>query len=138
MEKNSQEPVKLSLQAKIILFLWKWLGVWVALAAFVWGYAGFIWLTKERLSDPYLRSRMFIFAKLMDATSSPRSPEELTILLSHAIDDKSWTNSKVEFPTNLSYHLPGETEQQGIIATLSTISSNKPSSYDFTEAVKKL
>jgi len=139
MRNEPKQPVRLTLQAKIILFLWKWLGVWVALAGFVWGYAGFIWLTKERLSDPYLRSRMFIFAKLVDATTSPRAPKDFAEILNKVLNDTSWTNSQVKMPEGgLRFILADASEKLNIAEQLSTMSSNKPPSYEFTGAVKKL
>ena len=128
----------LTLQGKSVLFLWKWLNVWTALATFAFGYAGFVWLTKGRFIDPNLRSRMFVFATLVNSTTKPAPPADFLAVLSNAVAEASTTKIQLVASNPTSYRLPDFSNQVAIAEALSLMSSNGPPSYAFTANVKKL
>ena len=59
------------------MFVKHWSGILAALALMAGSYAGFYWLTKQRLNEPGLRTRMYVFCRLIEVATDIKPNEEV-------------------------------------------------------------
>lgn len=84
--------MSIPLHVHILWFLKTQLGIMACLGLILMAYAGFYWLTAHRLDDPGLRTRMYVFCRLIEETTKKDFDEKAVEKVLQETIDKQKTD----------------------------------------------